>query len=62
MRMVSNIFNVCNKHNASFSQFMCIDCIDTYVRICKSKITALHVSPTNDLIKNFYNHTITTLL
>ena len=43
--LLSRCIKVCDEYNTSFLQFMCID---TYARICKSKITAL--SPTNGLI------------
>ena len=43
--LLSRCIKVCDEYNTLFLQFMCID---TYARICKSKITAL--SPTNGLI------------
>ena len=43
--LLSRSIKVCDEYNTSFLQFMCID---SYARICKSKITAL--SPTNGLI------------
>ena len=50
--LLSRCIKVCDEYNTSFLQ---LTCIDTYVRICKSKITVL--SPTNGLIDS-----ITTLL
>ena len=44
---------VCDEYNTLFLQFMCID---TYARICKSKIAAL--SPNNGLmLSSFNDHT-----
>ena len=50
--LLCRCIKVCDEYNTSLLQFMCID---TYARICKSKIAAL--SPTNGLMDS-----ITTLL